>query len=293
MEDSNSQQWNWMTAVGAVFALYGICSLYSWITNIISNIQFRPQQTPPTAAAVPPSKLTLPAFWETEPAAWFALAEAKFRTCRITSQRVMFDLLVAALPEKNLSQVMDIINNIPAVDPFEVLKLRLLEAHVLSDQEKMDALFQMGALGDRKPSQLLAAMLSVCPSGMEMQPVFQYLFLQRLPQTLRTLLGEQECGNIRALAALADRLWASHKPQPHEVMAVQEPASSGEQQVAAVQPKRKQFKKKSSGGGASSGNSGILSHAEQARVGSGLCFKHFCYGAAARGCTKPCNWSGN
>jgi hypothetical protein len=98
-----------------------------------------------------------------------------------------------------------------------------LEAHVLSDKEKMDALFQLGPLGDRKPSQLLAFMLSVCPSGVELQPVFQYLFLQRLPQTLRTLLGEQECGDIRTLAALADRLWASHKPQPHEVMAVQEP----------------------------------------------------------------------
>ncbi len=86
-------------------------------------------------------------------------------------------------------------------------------------------------------------------------------------------------------------------------MAVQEPVSS-EPQVAAVQPKKKQFKKKTgcgngggnsggNGGGASSGNGGVLSHAEQARVGSGLCFKHFCYGAKANSCTKPCNWSGN
>jgi hypothetical protein len=109
--------------------------------------------------------------------AWFTLAEAKFWTSNITNQRVMLDLLVPALPEKNLSQVIDIIKNIPAVNPFEVLKLRLLEAHVLSDQEKMDALFQLGPLCDRKPSQLLASMLSVCPSGMEVQPVFQYLFL--------------------------------------------------------------------------------------------------------------------
>jgi hypothetical protein len=260
-------------------------------------VPVQPPSSPATDAVPPthPSKLTLPTFWISEPAAWFALAEAKFRTSNITSQRVMFDLLVAALPEKNLSQVMDIIKNFPAINPFEVLKLRHLEAHVLSDQEKMDTLFQLGPLGDRKPSQLLASMLSVCPSGMELQPVFQYLFLQRLPQTLRTLLGEQECGNIRALAALADRLWASHKPQPHEVMAVQEPVGSGgsEPQVAAVQPKKKQFKKKTGGGGGSGGNTGVLSHAEQARVGSGLCFNHFVWGAKARNCIKPCNWSGN
>ena len=73
---------------------------------------------------------------------------------------------------------------------------------------------------------------------MEIQLIFQYLFLQSLPQTLRTQLGEQEC---------------------------------------------------------SGASSGILSHAEQAWVGSSLCFKHFCYGAKANGCTKnqPCNWSGN
>jgi hypothetical protein len=141
-------------------------------------------------------------------------------------------------------------------------------------------------------------MLSVCPSGLELQPIFQYLFLQRLPQTLRTLLGEQESGDIRALAALADRLWASHKPQPNEVMAVQEPVGSGssETQVAAIQPKKKQFKKKtgrSGGGGASSGNGGVLSHAEQARVGSSLCLNHFVWGAKAKNCIKPCNWSGN
>ncbi len=52
--------------------------------------------------------------------------------------------------------------------------------------------------------------------------------------------------------------------------------------MAEVQPKKKVFKKKTGGSGGSSGNDassvngGILSHAEQAWVGSSLCFKHFC-----------------
>jgi hypothetical protein len=52
-------------AVGAFFALYGVCSLYNWIANILGNIRFRPQQSPPATDAVPPnhpSKLTLLAF---------------------------------------------------------------------------------------------------------------------------------------------------------------------------------------------------------------------------------------
>jgi hypothetical protein len=91
---------------------------------------------------------------------------------------VMFDLLVTTFPETTLAQVMDIINNIPLNNPFEVLKLRLLEALLLSNQENMDASFQLGPLGDHKPSQLLASKMWVCPAGMEIQPVLWYLFLQ-------------------------------------------------------------------------------------------------------------------
>ncbi len=80
MEDSNNQQWSWTLAVGAVLTLYWICSLYSWVANILSNTWFQPQQPPPAVDTVlpHPSKLTLPTFWISELAAWFALAEAKF-----------------------------------------------------------------------------------------------------------------------------------------------------------------------------------------------------------------------
>ena len=156
MEDSSEQQqWSWALAVGAIFTLYGVCSLYNWFATILGNIRFRPRPQSPLAAdaapATHPSKLTLPTFWISEPAAWFALAEAKFRTSNITSQRVMFDVLVAALPEKHLSQVMDIIKAIPAINPYEVLKLRLLEAHFLSNWE-LRVIISFNLMVFRKPS---------------------------------------------------------------------------------------------------------------------------------------------
>jgi hypothetical protein len=40
--------------------------------------------------------------------------------------------------------------------PLLTLKARLLEAHMLQDQEKLDILFKTEPLGDCKPSQLLA-----------------------------------------------------------------------------------------------------------------------------------------
>jgi hypothetical protein len=51
----------------------------------------------------------LPAFWKARPAAWFAFAESQFREKAIISQRSRFDLLLAAMPEKILDQVMDVV----------------------------------------------------------------------------------------------------------------------------------------------------------------------------------------
>jgi hypothetical protein len=47
------------------------------------------------------------------------------------------------------------------------------------------------------------------------------MFLQRLLQSLRTLLGEVECGDPRVLAAGADRLWASYGKQQQEIAFVE------------------------------------------------------------------------
>ncbi len=52
-------------------------------------------------------------------------------------------------------------------------------------------------------------------------------------------------------------------------------------------------KKRGRGGGGGQQVSHTLSHVEQARIGSGLCFSHFCYGSKAKQCEAPCTWSGN
>jgi hypothetical protein len=50
--------------------------------------------------------------------------------------------------------------------------------------------------GGRKPFHMLVNILAYCPSDMEQQSImFQYMFLQRLPVTLRTLLEQQKPGD--------------------------------------------------------------------------------------------------
>ena len=66
---------------------------------------------------------------------------------------------------------------------------------------------KMPDLGDRWLSQLLAAMLEFCPPGLQASPFFRAAFLTRLPSTIRSYLDEMEEGNLKTLAAKANRQW--------------------------------------------------------------------------------------
>jgi hypothetical protein len=52
-------------------------------------------------------------------------------------------------------------------------------------------------------------------------PLYVCMYLQRLPQSLRTLLGEVEHGDLRTLTARADRLWASYRKQQQKIAFVE------------------------------------------------------------------------
>jgi hypothetical protein len=60
----------------------------------------------------------------------------------------------------------------------------------------------MEPMGERKPCQLLDAMLEFCPARMKKHLSFHYFFMQRLTRALRTQLGEVQPGDPRALAAM-------------------------------------------------------------------------------------------
>jgi hypothetical protein len=66
----------------------------------------------------------------------------------------------------------------------------------------------MPALGARRPSQLLAPMLEICPAGDEKSKIFPALFLQQLPPQLRVLLTKNDLTDLVALAEHTDELWS-------------------------------------------------------------------------------------
>jgi hypothetical protein len=136
-------------------------------------------------------------------------------------------------------------------------------------------------LGGRRLSELLAAMLEICPRAQEVSPFFCYLFLQRLPREIRVLLADKEPANMQAVAEKVDRYMALHKPQAHECTPLAEEA---EDAVAAVSAGRRRHQKKKKGG---------KQPAEKKQDKGGLCFFHACFGERVYRCEEPCNWVEN
>jgi hypothetical protein len=192
-------------------------------------------------------------------------------------------------------------------NPYTELRRRLLAAHPLTDIQRVEQLHNLQPLAAQKPSELLAEMLRLCPRGQENNAFFN-CFLNKLPRELRILLSEAHMADKQALGARADLFTAHNSKQAHDVVAEVAAGPSSEQEgedttVAAIRPGAgsgqrgggggqrggswRGKKKQGRGGGGGSGHqvSHTLTHVDQAKIGSGLCFNHFC--------EAPRTWSGN
>jgi hypothetical protein len=143
-----------------------------------------------------PHSLRLPVFWVDKPMSWFMLAENWFRLHRIHREHTRYNYLVSALTKEAVSLVLDVVEHPPERLPYMALKQSLLDSHQLSDYQRIAALHRMEPLGGRKPSELLASMLELCPRGHETSIFFTHLFLERLPAKLRITLGEDDHQNV-------------------------------------------------------------------------------------------------
>ena len=158
-------------------------------------------------------------FWPHAPQLWFSQTECRFAAHGVTSEFARYCLVVGALQHESLRRVADIVETPPQDQPYTVIKQRLLGAHQMTDYQRAERLYLSPAIGDRKPSEMMAAMLEMCPRGEEKTNLFACLFLQRLPREIRVLLSRVDHKDPKLLAEEADALWTLYS-QPAAVAAV-------------------------------------------------------------------------
>jgi hypothetical protein len=242
------------------------------------------QQAAAVAANQQFGSVKLSPFWPHSPALWFSQTEGIFMVKNITNELHRYYHVVSVLPHESLRLVADIVEQPPPDTPYTTLKQRLLASHQLTA-------FQ--------PSDLMAAMLEICPRGEERTELFACLFLQRLPREIRVLLSNVDHKDPKALAAQADSHWGLHESQA-PLMPVLADQEGPEESLNAVRSDRGGRGgrggrgRKGRGGGGGGTRQPVESDASMAaRLASGLCLKHWRYGEQAHSCVAPCSWQGN
>jgi hypothetical protein len=256
------------------------------------------QQVAAAAANQQFGSVKLSPFWPHSPALWFSQTEGIFMVKNITNELHRYYHVVSVLPHESLRLVADIVEQPPPDTPYTTLKQRLLASHQLTAFQRAEKLFQMPSLGARKPSDLMAAMLEICPRGEERTELFACLFLQRLPREIRVLLSNVDHKDPKALAAQADSHWGLHESQA-PLMPVLADQEAPEESLNAVRSDRggrggRGGRSRRGRGGGGGTRQPVESDASMAaRLASGLCLKHWRYGEQAHSCVAPCSWQGN
>ncbi len=267
---------------------------------------------PPAAPATPPAArydVKLPTYWDHNPEGWFSFIEARFRVCSLNDEAVMFDVAASNLSEAAVDLSIDLLKTRPAVQPYSALRRRLLTEHQPTPFQRARSLRSAPDMGDRSPSQLLVALIKLCPEGEEDSVLFKEAFLHRLPETLEMLLGDHLTEPIRDLAKRADRYWTAHRSkQTSAINNVETELAAQDELLDSVNAVRFQAHKGGRGGGKSRGRGGRGGSSRgrndksgkgrtgglmDAPPGSGLCAYHWSFGDGALSCRSPCSWTGN
>ena len=150
-----------------------------------------------------PGKVQLGDFWPQAPNTWFATAKLKFEVANITGEQEHFAHAVSAMGFNVLHMVMDLVENLSAVNPYTRLKGRLVLAHQQTPVQKATKCLQVTASSNQPPSEVLASLLKYCPPSEKGTAFFRAAFTMRLPPTIQVHLASTELTDLKELAQLS------------------------------------------------------------------------------------------
>jgi hypothetical protein len=258
------------------------------------------------AAAAPVAHVAvkLPDFWVKDPKMWFSQAEAQFRRARVTAETTMYDYILMKLPQEVVMSVRALVSAIEA-DPvkqersYTLMKEALLGSYGMTKWQMAYSLLDHPDLGDRRPSAMMAEMLSLRFETTAPDSLFLALFLRRLPASIRDHLAAANHTTATEMATHADILWDARNTSA--VSAVVESLAAVSVRSASPKPSRSPDRRARSpvnrGGGGRQPPRPPTPGRQDGRSGiakSKVCYNHKRYGDKAYTCCwDKCKYAEN
>ena len=147
-------------------------------------------------------------------------------------------LVVASLSPDVATEVRDLVLRPPDTNPYDVLKETLIKRTAASEQKRLQQLFQVEELGDRKPTQLLRRMHQLLGDRAGVDEAFlRELFMQRLPSNVRMVLAASPSTTpLESLAELADKVTEVAAPPVDAIAQPTKPPVDPTRQPSQVTP---------------------------------------------------------
>ncbi|VDM02499.1 unnamed protein product [Schistocephalus solidus] len=115
------------------------------------------------------------------PHVWFRRIEAVLSTRRITSERSRYSYVVQSLPFDVVIDVEDLLDPIPADEPYTRLKDAVIHREAKSADRMLLEVFTQVDLGDQTPCQLMQHMRSLLAGRHMDDEIFQEIWIDKLP----------------------------------------------------------------------------------------------------------------
>lgn len=252
-----------------------------------------PLNVPQISAAKTPK---LPAFWKDEPEVWFLQVESCFRICGITQDATKFEYLVMSLDQSVLYLVKDIIISPPATGKYETIKERIMKSFAESAEQQLKRLLGGMDMGDQKPSHYLQRMKSLS-SGKVGNDILKTLFLERLPDKVKSILAVCETNDIDKLAVQADKIVEAFSNSTSMFISEVSPNTNEENlskkldqliaRIDALETRSRSAQRSNpSTSKARSRSRGTSANRKE----SGLCWYHWRFNEKAQKCVSPCKF---
>ena len=114
--------------------------------------------------------------------------------------------MVCALEVTHLQRIESVIVSSPLVDPYDVIKDKLLSIYDTSEDENLNQLLNGACLGNRLPSEMLIHMQRLGGNNVG-TGLLKKLFLERLPPIVRNIIVATPRDSLTELAQRADRVF--------------------------------------------------------------------------------------
>jgi hypothetical protein len=260
------------------------------------------------AAVVVPAQVAhvavkLPEFWVKDPKMWFSQAEAQFRRARVTAETTMYDYVLMKLPQDVVMSVRALVSAIEA-DPvkqeqsYTLMKEALLGSYGMTKWQMAYSLLDHPDLGDRRPSAMMAEMLSLRFETTAPDSLFLALFLRRLPASIRDHLAAANHTTATEMATHADILWdarstASVSAVTDTLAAVSVRSASPNRRAKSPDRRARSPDRRGGKGGGRQPPRPPTPGRTDGKKKPFICFIHQRYGVDATSCRTGCQWTEN